>query len=84
MIPSCCSTAEPDIGRGLSNTIDEVMQSISRAANEEMAKVRQTLDLKARELKSEQAAEAQRQQTLRQDRAVLEQMLARLQEFNHG
>ncbi|MOA42428.1 hypothetical protein D3C78_1644750 [compost metagenome] len=84
VIPSCCSTAEPDIARGLSSTIDEVMQSISRAAEEEMAKVRQTLDLKARELKTEQAAEAQRQQTWQQDSAALKQMLARLEEFNHG
>ncbi|VTP65738.1 Uncharacterised protein [Leclercia adecarboxylata] len=57
VIPSCCSTAEPDITRGLSNTIDEVMQSISRAADEAMAKVQQTLDLKARELQKEQVAE---------------------------
>lgn len=84
VIPSCCSTAEPDIARGLSSTIDEVMQSISRAAEEEMAKVRQTLDLKARELKTEQAAEAQRQQTWQQDSAALKQMLARLEELNHG
>lgn len=84
VIPSCCSTAEPDITRGLSNTIDEVMQSISRAADEAMAKVRQTLDLKARELQKEQVAEAQRQQTWQQDSAALKQMLARLQEFNHG
>lgn len=84
VIPSCCSTAEPDIARGLSHTIDEVMQSISRAADKEMATVRQTLELKARELKTEQAAEAQRQQARQQDSAALTQMLAWLQEFNHG
>lgn len=83
VIPSCCSTAAPDIARGLSNTIDEVMLSISRSADREMAKVQQTLDLKARELEKEQAAEAQRQQTWQQDSAALKQLLARLQEYNH-
>ncbi|MBM3073719.1 dynamin family protein [Lelliottia sp. RWM.1] len=84
VIPSCCSKAAPDIARGLSNTIDDVMQAISRSTDEAMAKVQQTLDLKVRDLHTEKAAEAQRQQTWQADSMALKQMLAQLQVYNHG